>query len=130
MAASLLNSINNASLASPEAYRLDDYMQALFHAVWKPLSSPAELVNKSRRALQRNYIANLDKLLHPSEKERTGAGAKAYRSDARLYALQQLDQIDNYVRSQLKTATGLNALHYRDILQLTKQVRTRQTDAR
>ncbi len=130
MAASLLNSINNASLASPEAYRLDDYMQDLFHAVWKPLSSPAELVNKSRRALQRNYIANLDKLLHPSEKERTGAGAKAYRSDARLYALQQLDQIDNYARSQLKTATGLNALHYRDILQLTKQVRTRQTDAR
>jgi hypothetical protein len=47
-------------------------------------------------------------------------------SDAGLYVLQHLDKLENYLKS-MTSATGINALHYQDLLRRVKLIRERQT---
>jgi hypothetical protein len=41
---------------------------------------------------------------------------------------QNLDNVDNYARSQTAKATGINKIHYNDILRQIKIIRDRQTN--
>jgi hypothetical protein len=66
-------------------------------------------------------------LLNPDEKTRKSDNAY-YNSDAILYASQNLDKVDTYVRLQAAKAIGINKIHYNDILRQIKLIRERQTN--
>jgi len=45
-----------------------------------------------------------------------------------FFGSQNLDKVDNYVRSQTAKATGINKIHYNYILRQIKLIRDRQTN--
>ena len=120
----LLNAIYNNSQASPTAYRLENYLDDLFAKVWTPLDASQELKNSSRRTLQRNYVERLNTMLNPDDKDKVGANAPAFNTDALLYVAQHLDKLDAYLKDQAQTATGINALHYADLARQVRQIKT------
>jgi len=44
-----------------------------------------------------------------------------------LYVMQHLQQIEDYCRQQQAQATGINALHFEDLLREVKLIRERRT---
>lgn len=120
----LLNAIYNNSQASPTAYRLENYLDDLFAKVWTPLDASQELKNSSRRTLQRNYVERLNTMLNPDDKDKVGANAPAFNTDALLYVAQHLDKLDAYLKDQAQTATGINAMHYADLARQVRQIKT------
>ncbi|MCI7310187.1 MAG: zinc-dependent metalloprotease, partial [Prevotella sp.] len=111
---------------SPKAYQLNDYFNDLFATVWKPIDATQELKALSRRSLQRLYVDNFNSLLNPTEKEKEGANAVFYKSDLPLFVAQHLDKVEAYVKTQAASATGVNAMHYKDLLQQIKLIRERR----
>ena len=69
----------------------------------------------------------MNTLLNPDDKTKK-SDEIYYNSDAILYASQNLDKVDNYVKSQAAKATGINKVHYNDILRQIKLIRERQTN--
>ena len=120
----LLNAIYNNSQASPTAYRLENYLDDLFAKVWTSLDASQELKNSSRRTLQRNYVERLNTMLNPDDKDKVGANAPAFNTDALLYVAQHLDKLDAYLKDQAQTATGINAMHYADLARQVRQIKT------
>ena len=126
----LLNAVYNNSQASSKAYRLENYLNDLFDKVWTPLNASQELKNSSRRTLQRNYVERLNSILNPEDKEKTAAGAPAFNTDARLYVAQHLDKLEAYLKEQAQSATGINALHYADLVRQVKQIKEQREHGR
>lgn len=126
----LLNAVYNNSQASSKAYRLENYLNDLFDKVWTPLNASQELKNSSRRTLQRNYVERLNSILNPEDKEKTAAGAPAFNTDARLYVAQHLDKVEAYLKEQAQSATGINALHYADLVRQVKQIKEQREHGR
>lgn len=126
----MLNAIYNDSFMSEQAYRLPDYLNHLFDAVWKPVGQAADLKANSRRALQRMYLENINKLINPDEKVLAQRSPFAYNSDAMLYVIHSLEQIETHLREQMSTSTGINALHYSDLLQQLKKIKERREKAK
>lgn len=122
----VLSSVYNDMYRSPKAYQLNDYFNDLFATVWKPIDATQELKALSRRSLQRLYVDNLNSLLNPTEKEKEGANAVFYKSDLPLFVAQHLDKVEAYVKTQAASATGVNAMHYKDLLQQIKLIRERR----
>ena len=141
VSASTLVKIYNDSYVAPGALRLDAYLDALFTAVWKPLDGRDALRDKMRRSLERNYMARINSLLNPKENSSSsgalvillssasGSGSSDFNanSDALLYVLQHLDKIEQFAQSQLGHSTGLDKLHYEDLLRQIKLIRDRRT---
>ncbi len=141
VSASTLVKIYNDSYVAPGALRLDAYLDALFTAVWKPLDGRDALRDKMRRSLERNYMARINTLLNPKENSSSsgalvillssalGSGSSEFNanSDALLYVLQHLDKIEQFAQSQLGHSTGLDKLHYEDLLRQIKLIRDRRT---
>ena len=48
-------------------------------------------------------------------------------SDASLYVLMNMKEIETFCEQQLKESSGLNALHYEDLLRQLKLIRERRT---
>ena len=69
----------------------------------------------------------MNTLLNPDDKTKK-SDEIYYNSDAILYASQNLDKVDNYVKSQAAKATGINKIHYNDISRQIKLIRDRQTN--
>ena len=122
-----LNIIYDDSFSSKDALQLDTYLNKLFSTVWKPINNENDIKNNARRSLQRSYIDCVNSLLNPDEKTRKSDNAY-YNSDAILYASQNLDKVDTYVRLQAAKAIGINKIHYNDILRQIKLIRERQTN--
>jgi hypothetical protein len=127
--ASILKRIYDEQLINTQAYRLSDYLGDLFATVWKPLGSSTEMADKCRRSLERSYLYNLNAMLNPSDTDRRG-NSQAYNSDAMLYALGNLDKVEQFVRSQATTATDINQLHYKTLLEQIKLIRDRRTSVK
>lgn len=127
--ASILKRIYDEQLINTQAYRLSDYLGDLFVTVWKPLGSSTEMADKCRRSLERSYLDNLNTMLNPSDTDRRG-NSQAYNSDAMLYALGNLDKVEQFVRSQATTATDINQLHYKTLLEQIKLIRDRRTSVK
>jgi hypothetical protein len=68
-------------------------------------------------------------MLNPSDTDRRG-NSQAYNSDAMLYALGNLDKVEQFVRSQATTATDINQLHYKTLLEQIKLIRDRRTSVK
>ncbi len=141
ISASTLVKIYNDSYVAPGALKLDAYLDALFTAVWKPLDGRDALRDKMRRSLERNYMARINSLLNPKENSSSsgalvillssasGSGSSDFNanSDALLYVLQHLDNIEQFAQGQLGHSTGLDKLHYEDLLRQIKLIRDRRT---
>lgn len=106
---------------------MDTYLNKLFSTVWKPIDNENSIKNNARRSLQRSYIDSLNSLLNPDEKAKKSDNGY-YNSDAILYASQHLDKVESYVKLQAAKATGINKVHYNDILRQLKLIRERQTN--
>ena len=127
MTAAMLNTIYNDSQRSAKAYRLPDYLNDLFAQVWTSANAADEMKNITRRALQRQYVENLNRLLNPTEKDKAGRSAAAYNSDALLYVATHLDKLENYLKGQMSAASGIQALHIKDLLQQIQLIKDRRT---
>jgi hypothetical protein len=109
------------------SYPVDSYLNDLFAQVWKPVDNDNGLKAKGRRQLQRNYVHNLNSLLNPTEADLKGAMGRYYNTDATLYVLQHLQKVEDFCRQQMKASTGINALHFEDLLRELKLIRERRT---
>lgn len=125
LSARILNIIYDDSFSSKNALQLDTYLNKLFSTVWKPIDNENNIKNNARRSLQRSYIDCMNTLLNPDDKTKK-SDEIYYNSDAILYASQNLDKVDNYVKAQAAKATGINKIHYNDILRQIKLIRDRQ----
>lgn len=141
LSASLINKIYNDSFVpGTDRLKLDTYLNSVFNTVWKPLTAKDELTNKLRRTLENNYLERINAILNPKEQPApSGASSAALiilnnimasntpSADATLYLLQHLDKIENYVKTQQATASGINKLHYQEMLEQIKLIRDRRT---
>ena len=118
----LYNCINNSFTAS-QPYPVNDYLNDVFQAAWKPMSKTDLRGNNFRRRLEQNYVEHIGQAIYTSKTPKENI--KFTRSDVTLYALKHLDKIDNFCRQQLKTtdANSINALHYNNLLLKTKKIR-------
>ena len=75
------------------------------------------------------YIAFIDKILNPSEKDLSGITFSASRSDVILYTQQHLDKIEKYLNNQQSSvAEGtINRLHYENLLLQVKKTKEKYT---
>ena len=127
LGAALLSKIYDNSFASPAAYQLPDYLNDVFSVVWKPLPATNGVSANTRRQLERAYVASLNKILNPSDADLKGSAARSFSSDAVLYALENLNRVEAFCKSQSASATGINKLHYQDLLRQIKRVNDRMT---
>lgn len=129
ISAAMLNTLYNIQQRKTDAYKVDAYLNDLFATVWQPIIASDEVKNKCRRALERSYLDNIDKVLNPTNRDKIGPNAKAYNSDAILYVKLHLDKIEQFVKKQLvNSAQGtINRMHYEDLLEQIKLVRERRT---
>ena len=129
----MLYKLYTQSLASPKAYLLDEYLADVFAAVWKPLNNSEVQQNALRRGLQRSYLAKIDDLINPKEQATTATNSNGAasasstavgNSDVRLYALQHLDKIADYLKTaQQQEAQPLNKLHYQQLLKEIERIK-------
>ena len=112
---------------STSDYPVEQYLDDLFAQVWKVSTNSSAFQSKARRQLQRSYVQNLNNMLNPSEAELKGALARNYNSDAMLYVLQNLQKVEEFCQQQKKSANGINALHFEDLLREIKLIRDRRT---
>ena len=112
--AMLYNICSSAQDAS-EPYTLDEYLNDVFAAVWKPINGSDAKNDYFRRQQERNYISLLEKALKPDEKSKLlPIGDTILRSDVPLYVEMHLEKIRQYVESHITTdkADDVNAQHY------------------
>jgi len=107
-------------------YAVGQYLDDLFAQVWKPVAGD-DFKARARRQLQRNYVRNLNAILNPTEAEQKGANARYYNTDATLYALQNLQRVEQFCQQQAKgSPADINALHFDDLLRELKLIRDRR----
>ena len=119
LAMSVLNTLCNSG-----DYPVGEYLDDLFAQVWKPLATADDWKAKERRHLQRAYMAQLDRLLNPTTTSPTTA-ARIDNGDVLLYLLQHLERVEQHLQSQ--EATGLNRLHYDELLRQAKVIREKRS---
>jgi len=84
----------------------------------------------ARRQLQRKYLENVNGLLNPDEAaQKVVANQQFSASDAPLYLMKNLQQVETFCQEQMKGANSLNVLHYEDLLRQVKLIRERRTTA-
>jgi hypothetical protein len=87
----------------------------------------------ARRQLERSYMQNLRTLLNTDKAElKTATAQRSYSSDALLYVLQQLSDVENFCKQQLavQSPNSIDALHYEELLRELKLIRERRTTAK
>lgn len=119
----LYNCMTNSFSAS-QPYKLEDYLNDVMHAAWKPMNATDERGNNFRRRLEQTYVDFIGLIINPSGTSKDN-NVKYSRSDIILYALKHLDAIDDFCKQQLQTvnAAGINAMHYNNLLLKTKKIR-------
>ena len=114
----------------PGVYQLEEYLDDLFNAVWKPIDSQSKWKAMARRHLQRTYMQQLKSLLNPTADElKSAINQRSYNSDAQLYVALQLKKLEDYCQQQISSqgTTTLDRLHYEDILREVKLINERRT---
>mgnify|MGYP000130633178 FL=1 len=123
MTPAMLGTIYDDSFSSKQAYRLPDYLADVFAAVWRPLPGASPVKDKARRTLERAYLENINSLLNPTDKDKAGINARANNSDIQLYVEQHLDRVERFCKAQAATASGIDKLHYADLLRQIKLIK-------
>lgn len=133
LAGGLMEKVYNDSYTQPAALQLDDYLNTVFANVWKPLDGSNSLQNRLHRGLERNYLDKLNLVLNPSRggaEKASGSAAGSVSSDTELYLLQHLDKIEAYAKERQAASTGIDKLHYADIVQQVELIRARRVKVR
>lgn len=119
MSISRLNGIANTG------YPTEEFLNDLFAEVWQK-EGDTDLKKKLRRSLQRSYVQNLNDLLNPTAQDQKNYAIQ-YHTDATLYVMQNLQKVEDYCRQQVQAQSGINKLHYEDLLREIKLIRDRRT---
>ena len=119
MTISRLNGIANTG------YSTEEFLNDLFAEVWQK-DGDTDLKKKLRRSLQRSYVQNLNDLLNPTAQDQKNYSIQ-YHTDAMLYIMQNLQKVEDYCKQQAQTQSGINKLHYEDLLREIKLIRDRRT---
>ena len=123
---STLYTLYNQSLTSKNPYPLNEYLQDVFKAVWKPLNNPDARQNTYRRGIERLYLSQIDRLINaPAEAKNAKAASIQQVSDVRLFALQHLDMIEAFAKQALakEPASSINHLHYQEIVKEIEHIK-------
>ena len=128
MSPGILTNIYNAYASSEKNYNPATYLDDLFKAVWKPLNNPVERKNIYRRALQRSYVDRLSSLITSTSNEKGAVSLKAHNTDMLLYVVDHLNKVEDYVKKNASAATtkGVNALHYKELLNTIKVLKDKR----
>ena len=119
MTISRLNGIANTG------YSTEEFLNDLFAEVWQK-DGDTDLKKKLRRSLQRSYVQNLNDLLNPTAQDQKNYSIQ-YHTDAMLYIMQNLQKVEDYCKQQAQSQSGINKLHYEDLLREIKLIRDRRT---
>ena len=120
----LLAKIYKNSLHSTTPYKIDEYLKDVFSSVWKPLNKTDERLNNYQRMAQRTYIKMLGTAINGAEQKKDEKTVTD--NDARLYVLTHLNDVENYLKQHVKTATAINKLHDEDLLLQIKIIREKR----
>ena len=121
MAVTMINGVDNTG------YSAEQYMSDLFNEVWKKEGN-SEWKAKARRQLQRSYIQNMNNLLNPEDAASQRAALARYRNtDAMLYVVQNLRQVEDFCKQKAQSEDGISKLHYEDLLREIKRINERYT---
>ena len=125
LAPGMLHNIYSTSFSVPEPYSLDEYLNDVFVAVWKPLNDPNELENNFRRQTHRTYLSFVGRVIKPNEKDNTSLNMTVTRSDIQLFMEKHLDKIEEHVKEQLATCKegDMNYRHYSSLLRNIKKTK-------
>ena len=125
LAPGMLYNIYSTSLCSSEPYPLDEYLNDVFTAIWKPLNSSNELENNLRRQMQRSYLTFVGRMMPPESKDVANANATFNRSDILLFMETHLDKVEEYVKRQLAVCGegDLNSRHFTALLRDIKKAK-------
>ena len=127
LAPGMLYNIYSTSLCSSEPYPLDEYLNDVFTAIWKPLNSSNELENNLRRQMQRSYLTFAGRMMTPESKDVANANATFNRSDILLFMETHLDKVEEYVKRQLAVC-GEGDLNYRHFTALLRDIKKAKED--
>lgn len=125
LAPGMLYNIYSTSLCSSEPYPLDEYLNDVFTAIWKPLNSSNELENNLHRQMQRSYLTFAGRMMTPESKDVANANATFNRSDILLFMETHLDKVEEYVKRQLAVCGegDLNSRHFTALLRDIKKAK-------
>ena len=125
LAPGMLHNIYSTSFSVPEPYSLDEYLNDVFVAVWKPLNDPNELENNFRRQTHRTYLSFVERVIKPNEKDNTSLNMTVTRSDIQLFMEKHLDKIEEHVKEQLAACKegDMNYRHYSSLLRNIKKTK-------
>lgn len=81
---------------------------------------------------QLNVLLNPVKkeLLNPVKTEKPTAADRASNSDVMLYMEQQMAKVETFCKQQAAQSSGINLLHYNDLLRQIKVIRERRETAK
>ena len=116
---SLIATLHNAELRAAQPYTVEEYLDDVFAAVWKPLDAKDERQNDFRRQQQRTYVDCVGRMLNPADDN--AAANAVLRNDAVLYAEMHLDKLEAYLKQQ--PTDGLTGRHYKNLLLRIKRIR-------
>ena len=115
LSSGMLYNINQKAMQFEGAYTVPEFLNDLQQTVWTKFSGN-EKSDFFRRSSQRSYVEKMGMLLLPKELDVTKALNNALRSDVKLYGQQHLIKLRSDVEKLMTTSSGLNKLHYENIL--------------
>ena len=127
LAPGMLYNIHSTSLCGSEPYKLDEYLNDVFTAIWKPLNTSNEKENNLRRQLHRAYLTFAGRMMNPESKDVANANATFNRSDILLFMETHLDKVEGYVKKQLSVCKE-GDLNYRHYTALLRDIRKTKED--
>ena len=108
-------------------YPLDEYLDDLFAEVWK-VENGSEWKTKMRRNLQRVYLQHLNNIVNPvTTNPQNATVSQLGNADVLLYAMQNLQKVEEFCHQQAQAQSGINKLHFEDLLREIKLIRDRRT---
>lgn len=121
LAPGMLHNILTASLYASDPYPLDEYLNDVFAAVWKPLGQSDAIEDNFRRQLHRNYLSMVENVFNIKEKTQDNMSVTVSRSDVLLFMENHLEQIEARIREE-QAAFGENIEPYRHYASLLRTI--------
>lgn len=109
-------------------YPVGEYLDDVFAIIWKPLTGLNDFQASWRRAEENAFVRVLGNAINnPSADKDAPLQLNANNSDVFLYLLQMADKTENFLNSQLTTASknSLNYHHYSNLLLKVKQLKAK-----
>jgi len=125
LAPGLMLNIYNNSFVADEPYMLNEYLNDVFNAAWKPITGTDERLNMYRRQLERTYVEFMNSALNPTEKQMNGITLNVHRTDIAATLFQHISTVEDYCNKQIANHQqgDINHTHYTDLLRRLKKMR-------